>query len=98
VKRYSGWSNRETWATALHINNDSGLLDPLAELAKNYDMDDEETEGEFCAEVENFICEILDWGNVKENRQAFLMLQDIGSLYQGGLARSRAAVSTREAN
>ena len=34
-ERYNGWANRETWAVALHINNDQGwresVLDALRE-------------------------------------------------------------------
>lgn len=29
---YNGWTNRETWATALHIDNDEGLHDQRNEL------------------------------------------------------------------
>ncbi len=29
---YNGWSNRETWATALHIDNDEGLHEYRNEL------------------------------------------------------------------
>ena len=29
---YNGWSNRETWAAALHINNDQTLY----EIAQDY--------------------------------------------------------------
>jgi hypothetical protein len=40
---YSGWANRETWAVALHINNDQGwqesvleaLRDTMGELSHN---------------------------------------------------------------
>jgi hypothetical protein len=74
---YNGWTNRETWATALHINNDEGLINPLSEVAKLHD-----NLNDMADEVEGFISEVLDFDNVSTNRNAFLMLQDIGSLYR----------------
>jgi hypothetical protein len=43
---YNGWTNRETWAVALHINNDQGwqesVLGALRQsIADNPDPDDE---------------------------------------------------------
>lgn len=74
---YNGWTNRETWAAALHINNDEGLINPLSEVAKLHDNLNDMAE-----EVEGFISEVLDFDNISTNRNAFLMLQDIGSLYR----------------
>lgn len=31
---YNGWTNRETWATALHIDNDQGLHNYRNEMTK----------------------------------------------------------------
>ena len=31
-EEYNGWTNRETWATALHINNDQGLYEAVQEI------------------------------------------------------------------
>lgn len=43
---YNGWSNRETWAVALHINNDQGWQESVFEalreaIAYNPNPDDE---------------------------------------------------------
>ena len=32
---YNGWTNRETWALALNINNDEGLYDMFTELVRD---------------------------------------------------------------
>lgn len=74
---YNGWTNRETWATALHINNDEGLINPLNEAAKLH-----KNLNDMAGEIENFINEVLDFDNISTNRNAFMMLQDIGSLYR----------------
>jgi hypothetical protein len=76
-QEYNGWTNRETWATALHIDNDEGLLTPILEVAKAHD-----NVGDLAEEIEGFIGEVLDFDNVSTNRNAFLMLTDIGSLYR----------------
>lgn len=76
-EEYNGWSNRETWATALHINNDEGLLSPILEVAQLH-----ESVGELADEIEAFIDEVLTFENISTNHNAFMMLQDIGSLYR----------------
>ncbi len=35
-EEYNGWSNRETWAAALHIDNDEGSYTYAREIAKEY--------------------------------------------------------------
>ena len=75
---YNGWTNRETWAVALHINNDEGLLNPINEVAKLH-----ENLNDLADEIEAFIGEdVLNFENISTNRSAFMMLQDIGSLYR----------------
>jgi len=74
---YEGWTNRETWATMLHINNDEGLLNPLKEVAQLH-----ENLNDMADEIEAFIGEVLVFDNISTNRNAFMMLQDIGSLYR----------------
>jgi len=74
---YNGWTNRETWAVALHINNDQGLLNPINEVAKLH-----KNLNDLADEVEAFINEVLTFDNISTNRNAFLMMQDIGSLYR----------------
>lgn len=74
---YNGWTNRETWATALHINNDEGLLSPILEVAQLHT-----NITELADEIEAFVEEVLSFDNISTNRNAFLMLTDIGSLYR----------------
>jgi hypothetical protein len=35
TERYNGWANRETWAVALHINNDRGWQESVRETVRN---------------------------------------------------------------
>lgn len=39
VENYNGWTNRETWAVALHINNDQGWQESVLELVRAYMAD-----------------------------------------------------------
>ena len=77
TQEYNGWTNRETWATALHIDNDEGLLAPILEVAQLHD-----NLTDLAQEIESFIGEVLDFDNVSTNRNAYIMLTDIGSLYR----------------
>jgi hypothetical protein len=44
---YNGWTNRATWAVALHVNNDQGWQEQIHELASAYlaDVHEEEPDG-----------------------------------------------------
>jgi hypothetical protein len=86
-QEYNGWSNRETWATALWINNDQALY----EIAQDYTK--QELEGHDSGEeinpyylgetIRNWIEEdLLTLENIAGNKELFAMLTDIGSLYR----------------
>ena len=86
-QEFNGWSNRETWATALWINNDQALY----EIAQDYTK--QELEGHDSGEeinpyylgetIRNWIEEdLLTLGNIAGNKELFAMLTDIGSLYR----------------
>jgi hypothetical protein len=78
TQEYNGWTNRETWATMLHIDNDEGLLLPLLDVTQNH-----ENVRDLATEIEAFITEdVLNFDNVSTNKNAFIMLTDIGSLYR----------------
>ena len=78
AQEYNGWTNRETWATMLHIDNDEGLLTPILEVAQRH-----ENTRNLADEIESFITEdVLNYDNISTNKNAFLMLTDIGSLYR----------------
>jgi len=47
-EEYNGWTNRETWATALHIDNDQSLQEEASEkISASFleDMDNEKEDG-----------------------------------------------------
>jgi hypothetical protein len=84
---FNGWSNRETWATALWIGNDSSLY----EIARDYAREEleghdkgEEINAYYLGETfKNWIEEdLLTLENIAGNRDLWLMLTDIGSLYR----------------
>lgn len=41
-EKYNGWTNRETWAVALHINNDQGWQESVHEALRQDMADDTE--------------------------------------------------------
>jgi len=83
---YNGWTNRETWATKLHLDNDQ----VLQEIALDYTriaLQDEQKESVTAytlgEQLESWITEdLLTLNNIAGNQGLFNMLTDIGSLYR----------------
>lgn len=82
---FQGWTNRETWATALHIDNDQGLL----EIALDYARTERKEHQEDGTDAVYYLAETLEgWfddisGDFTElSLNAYNMLRDIGSLYR----------------
>lgn len=86
-QEYNGWTNRETWATALWIDNDQVLLETALDYAK------QEVEGHDEGEEINpyhlgealkywLQDDLLTLENISGNQSLFNMLTDIGSLYR----------------
>ena len=84
---YNGWTNRETWATMLHIDNDYALHEIAMDYARGRL---EENEGDLATALyylgENLegwiVDDLLTLENVAGNQGLWLMLTDIGSLYR----------------
>ena len=84
---YNGWKNRETWATALHIDNDQVLqeiaLDYAQQEIDGYDEGEEINPYHLGETFKWWIEEdLLTLENVSGNQGLWLMLTDIGSLYR----------------
>ena len=87
---YNGWTNRETWATALHIDNDQALLELALDYAQtalkeHKGEEDEISSALYCLEesLSYWITEdLLTLENISGNHPLWLMLTDIGSLYR----------------
>lgn len=45
-ERYNGWTNRETWALMLYINNDQGLYESALELVQRHAAEGDDVSGE----------------------------------------------------
>lgn len=87
TENFNGWSNRETWAAALWIDNDQSL----SETARDYTRQEidghdqgEEVNPYYLGEaLKTWIeDELLTFENVSGNRELWMMLTDIGSLYR----------------
>ena len=84
-EQYQGWGNRETWATALWINNEQGIYEMVldfTETSRDEHEEDGGARGCLAESIENYITELLDMANVFENRELLVVSQDIGSLYR----------------
>jgi hypothetical protein len=85
---YNGWTNRETWATALWINNDQGLYDHAQDLTKEaLKCQDGDAVNCLIDALDEFMGELLDMeavlGAQPEQRQTLVnMSRDIGSFWR----------------
>ena len=92
-EEYNGWTNRETWATALHIDNEQGLQEHAIKLGKIKNQ----TQRGLADALESWLNGYFDRNWVK----ARSMREDIGSLYrvnwwelaEGYLVKSTEGVS-----
>ncbi len=75
---YNGWTNRETWAMALHLTNDECLYDEARRVVAAGTR-----RGRFGAAdaLEDWTRELLD-GYGLGARETLTMLRDIGSLWR----------------
>jgi len=85
-EEYNGWINRETWATALYLNNDYGLYITAQDLVNEAIMSNDEEEGKPCLTC---LAESLEalfddaFSDIEEmTHEGLNMLKDIGSLYR----------------
>lgn len=82
-EEYNGWTNRETWAVNLWIDNERGLYDLVQDYAKTSLEEHQESGASNCLaeSIENLFDEIFE--DVENMTNAGLnMLKDIGSLYR----------------
>lgn len=92
MEDYNGWKNRETWATALHINNDYGLQQEMEEkvsdLIEQHEGDKDEVVSDLAKWLEGWITDLLSpewWRNEFDGEMsagALMMKDDIGSLWR----------------
>lgn len=91
---HNGWANRETWAVALHIDNDEALQEIALDYAREeieghrealqIDADFPPINSYYLGQtlqhwIEN---DLLTRENISESEGLWLMLTDIGSLYR----------------
>jgi hypothetical protein len=77
---YEGWTNRETWAAMLWINNDQGLYETVQELTQHL----HECESPIMC-LEESLENLFDdaFSDISEmTAMGLIMLKDIGSLYR----------------
>ena len=82
---YNGWTNRETWALALNINNDEGLYDMFTELVRGmHDEPDYAVEDAIQSRVESLLIRAEYEGVYGGAQPAALtaMAEEVGSLWR----------------
>jgi hypothetical protein len=92
---YNGWTNRETWATMLYINNDQYMQETATEYAQTSAQEHSGEEwdgispiGCLAETVEKWITTLLDFRAYREEFGSEMpdglqsMRDDIGSLYR----------------
>jgi hypothetical protein len=96
IETYNGWTNRETWAVSLHLNNDEGLYYDLARILEASfleDVDGSTREGWISGvssaveSLSEWVEEILSFDYWEEQggpmpRGIQLMKEDVGSLWR----------------
>ena len=84
IEEYNGWSNRETWATMLHLDNDQALYEIARDYAKReMEENSDQARYELAQTLQNWIEEdLLTRENIAGNQGLWIMLTDIGSLYR----------------
>lgn len=90
-EQYNGWTNRETWATKLHLDNDQYLYECAYEYVREeiagHDKGEEINAYHLGQTLKNWIEEdLLTFENItqanSDGHYLWLMLTDIGSLYR----------------
>lgn len=83
---YNGWTNRETWALVLHINNDQGLQEWALELTEqlvDYHGPVAALIGERIVDgFEELVHEMLLNGSPVAAENALMILRDVGSFWR----------------
>jgi hypothetical protein len=84
---FQGWTNRETWAANIWIENEQGLMEVVAGYTRQelegHDEGEEINSYHLGEAIRDYIeNEVLSYSEVKGSEQVFTMLTDIGSLYR----------------
>jgi hypothetical protein len=85
-EKYNGWTNRETWAVKLWLDNEEGLQTEALCLAEN-SKESEYATRHLADNLEDFVTSLLDMEEVfnaepAQRRVLISMSSDIGSLYR----------------
>lgn len=82
-ERYNGWTNRETWAVALHITNDEGWQESVHEAIREaVAMSDEVTPSKAGEIIRDNVEGVLDGDEYDNHATALAIAKDIGSLWR----------------
>jgi hypothetical protein len=81
-ENYNGWSNRETWALNLHLNNTETLQNDLISIVKDDKLKDYEKEDELKDWVEEMVYNFIEGEEFCYKEEIKLLIQDVGSFWR----------------
>ena len=79
---YNGWTNRETWALVLHINNDQGLQEWALELTELLVAEHGSVPALIGERIVDSFEDLLAEAVESDPRWPFTVLGDIGSFWR----------------
>jgi hypothetical protein len=85
---YNGWTNRETWAVGLWINNDQGLQESVHDALHEYTSmaaDEPLSPSKAGEVVHEYLEDLFDLDNYEDggfSRELQTMREDIGSMWR----------------
>lgn len=89
TEEYNGWTNRETWAVNLWLDNDRALYERVSAMAQNtfeeYEGEPDQNDGLWTLQeaIKDLLDEVFTWSNYNLVSQELLsMRDDIGSLWR----------------
>ena len=81
-ENYQGYPNRETWAVALHINNDQGWQEQVHEMLRSVDWD---------IELKDRVINVQHIGNFMNQRAGEMLEDALWGLLEAAVANRSAA-------
>jgi hypothetical protein len=89
-ENYNGWTNRETWAVKLHLDNTEGwqkhvynLAEEILETKEVLELDNDSLNSMLAEQIEEFVTELKEQAFEQPTPSSEeLMVRDVGSFWR----------------